>query len=150
MSPIRQVPQLIQGIYQIVNQLEELFPGRPFTPDGHLVGSIGEVLAAHRYGLRLLPCSAERHDAIAPSGVSVQIKATQTASVSLRNEPQHLIVLKLKKCGGFDEAYNGPGALPWLQAGKLQSNGQRCISLARLKTLMRDVSTDKQIPDLHA
>ena len=41
-----EVPRLIGRLYDIVDRLEELFPGRKFTPDGHLVGSIGEVIAA--------------------------------------------------------------------------------------------------------
>ena len=35
-------------LYDLVGQLEHLFPSRSFTLDGHLVGSIGEVLAAER------------------------------------------------------------------------------------------------------
>ena len=46
--------RLIRDLYQIVARLEEAFPGRRFTPDGHLVGSLGEVFAAERYGLTLL------------------------------------------------------------------------------------------------
>jgi hypothetical protein len=30
-----------------------MFPGRHFTPDGHMVGSFGEALAAHHYGIEL-------------------------------------------------------------------------------------------------
>ena len=33
-----------------VAELEAEFPGRHFTLDGHLVGSIGEVMAAYYYG----------------------------------------------------------------------------------------------------
>lgn len=146
MCPVREVPKLVQNLYEIVSRLEELFPGRPFTPDGHLVGSIGEVIAAHRYRLRLLPCSAECHDAVTECGTSVQIKATQGKSVGLRHEPNHLIVLKLKKCGDCEEVYNGPGALPWSAAGSVQSNGQRNISLTKLKNLMSEVPLHLRVP----
>ncbi len=54
-----EVPRLIGRLYDIVDRLEELFPGRKFTPDGHLVGSIGEVIAANLYDLELLPPRAE-------------------------------------------------------------------------------------------
>lgn len=47
MSPTSQVPQLIQEIYQIVNRRDDLFPGRPFTPDRHLVGRRFDPVAAH-------------------------------------------------------------------------------------------------------
>ncbi|MCY4128253.1 MAG: hypothetical protein OXG15_03295 [Gammaproteobacteria bacterium] len=53
-----EVGTLLGDLYRIVNRLEELFPGRKFTPDGHLVGSIGEALAAYMFGLELLPASA--------------------------------------------------------------------------------------------
>ncbi len=44
---IDQIPILIKELYEIVNKLEEHFLAWHFTPDGHLVGSIGEVLAAY-------------------------------------------------------------------------------------------------------
>src|SRR5580704_19671100 len=46
---------LIRQLYTVVAQLEEEFEDRRFTPDGHLVGSIGEVVAAYAFGLKLLP-----------------------------------------------------------------------------------------------
>ena len=55
MTRVDGIPNLIRRLYAIVADLETAFPGRKFTPDGPLVGSIGEVLAAHRYGLELLP-----------------------------------------------------------------------------------------------
>lgn len=55
--PTSYVPALIERLYQVVTELEGHFPGHQFTPDGHLDGSIGEVLGAYRYGLELLPCS---------------------------------------------------------------------------------------------
>jgi len=58
-----EVPGLVRALYAITRRLEDLFPGRHFTPDGHLVGSIGEVLAAHRYDLRLLVAGHPHHDA---------------------------------------------------------------------------------------
>jgi len=51
------VSGLVRDLYRIVDQLEHLFPGRHFTPDGHLVGSLGEVLACERYGLEILEAS---------------------------------------------------------------------------------------------
>ncbi len=36
-----EVPALLGNLYSIVARLEALFPGRKFTPDRHLVGSIG-------------------------------------------------------------------------------------------------------------
>lgn len=36
------VAQKIQMLYSISQELEELFPGRHYTPDGHMIGSIGK------------------------------------------------------------------------------------------------------------
>lgn len=130
----------IKELYAIVNDLEECFPGRHFTPDGHLVGSIGEVLASHYYNLRLLTASSETHDAVSPNGKMVQIKATQVNSIGLSSEPEHLIVLKILKNGEAEEIYNGPGKIVWDVTGDKQKNGQRYVNVSKLKELMKEIS----------
>jgi len=137
-----------RGVSERVKKLEDLFPGRKSTPDGHLVGSLGEGLASHKYGLDLLPNSTELHDAKAPDGRLVQIKATQGRSVALRGSkpPDHLLVLKLNRNGSADEVFNGPGDLAWAKAGARGSNGQRPISLSMLAMLMKDVPQDARLP----
>ena len=65
---VDEIPKLVRKIYQIVGELEHLFPGRRFTPDGHLVGSIGEVLAQDMYDLELLPPGFKTHDAKSRQG----------------------------------------------------------------------------------
>ena len=143
---VDEIPELVREIYRIVGELERLFPGRRFTPDGHMVGSIGEVLAQHMYDLELLPPSYETHDAKSRLGELVQIKATQVKGVSLSSEPSHLLVLKLEKTGHVHVIYNGPGALVWNAAGKTQKNGQRPISLAKLTGLMDKVDSAQRLP----
>ena len=106
---IADVPDLVAKLYEIVNRLEELFPGRKFTPDGHLVGSIGEVIAANLYDLELLPPSTETHDAKAPDGTLVQVKATQGKGIGISSRPDHLLVLKLHRDASAEETYTGPG-----------------------------------------
>ncbi len=145
-SAIDLVPELVRKLYSLVHELEALFPGRRFTLDGHLVGSLGEVVAAHRYALELLPASAEGHDARATDGRLVQVKATQRASVGLQSEPQHLIVLRLLPDGSAEEVYNGPGAPVWNRCGKLQKTGQRPISLSVLRELAAAVSESERLP----
>lgn len=132
---IARIMPRIQEMFRISSDLEETFPGRKFTLDGHLVGSIGEVLAAYHYGLELLQASAQRHDATAPDCHMVQIKATQgTGHVALRSEPEHLIVLLIcSESGKAQEVNNGPGSLVWEACGRMASNGSRPIGLSRLK-----------------
>lgn len=144
---IARIMPRIREMFRISSDLEETFPGRKFTLDGHLVGSIGEVLAAYHYVLELLPASAQRHDAQAQDGRMVQIKATQgTGHVALRSEPEHLIVLLIhSESGKAQEVYNGPGAPVWAACGRLASNGSRPIGLVRLKKLAAQVPENQRL-----
>ena len=111
------VPELLATLYRAVERLEELFPGRKSTLDGHLIRSIGEVIAARMFDLELLPPSAEGHDAKTDDGRLVQVKLTQgNRSVALRgtDPPQHLLVFRLDKRDlGIETVYNGEGRQPW-------------------------------------
>ena len=79
----KRFPKLIAELYGLVDELEAMFPGRKFTPDGHMVGSLGEAIAAHHYGLDLMTMSNEGYDAVI-DGRKVEIKATQGVSVAFR------------------------------------------------------------------
>ena len=129
----------IKELYKITNELESSYPGRKFTIDGHLIGSIGEVIVAEHYGLELLRNSTETHDAVATDGKYVQIKATQINRIAISSEPDYLIVIKIFSDGSWEEVYNGPGKPVWDNAGKMQKNGQRPISLRKLRYLMNSV-----------
>lgn len=139
---------LIKQLYSTVKELEAMFPGRHFTPDGHMVGSIGECLVADAYDLELQTASNKGFDAIARDGRQVEIKATQSKSVAFRSEPEHTIIIKILPDGTFQEAYNGPGSLVWSQfSGKrIPSNGQYQISLSKLKVLHESVSETDRLP----
>ena len=145
MEKIEQIPDLIKQIYEIVSVLEALWPNRQFTPDGHLVGSIGEVLAAYYYGLELLPSSSKVHDAVSKDGRKIQIKATQKNRVALRSKPEHLLVLRILEDGTTKEVYNGTGELVWENAGKMQTNGQRPITLSKLSKLFERVPNSNRL-----
>ncbi len=142
---IGRVPEIVGRLYSVVDELEALFPGRRFTPDGHLVGSLGEVWASFLYDINLAAASTPGHDGRAPDGRDVQIKATHGTSVGLRSEPVHLVVLQLSRQGAPIEIYNGPGATPWKVAGQLQKNGQRSIGIGTLRTLMLNVSENQRL-----
>lgn len=147
-SAIDEIPGLVRDLYALVDRLEKLFRGRKLTLDGHLVGSLGVVLAAHLYGVKPLPESTPVHDAEVPDVTLVQIKATQRNSVGLRAEPHRLLVLKLDREGRAAEVYNGPGKPAWKAAGVLQKNGQRLISLQRLRALMQSVRPEDRLGQL--
>ena len=142
---LEMLEEKIRELYRIITELEETYPGRHFTPDGHLVGSIGEVYVAEKYGLSLLEASKEKHDARSADGRLIQIKITQTDRASICSEPDYPIVIKMDRNGGIEEIYNGKGAAPWNLAGKLQKNGQRSISLSKLISLNDTVPSEDRI-----
>lgn len=136
----KRFPELLRAIYDAVDGLEAMFPGRHFTPDGHLVGSLGEALAAYYYGLELASASSFGHDGTC-NGRQVQVKATQGDRIALSSEPEHLLVISLRRDGTFAEEYNGPGANVWkLVCDKPRpKNGQYQVRLSTLRRLARDV-----------
>ncbi|MCM2971947.1 DUF6998 domain-containing protein [Larsenimonas suaedae] len=140
-----QVGALIDQLYSASDELEALFPGRKFTLDGHLVGSVGEVVAAYMFALTLNPASTLGHDAIAPDGRQVEIKLTQGKTVALRHPPEHLLVLARPKGGALSVIYNGPGEIAWDAAGKRQANGQRPIGLGKLKALAAGLKDEEKL-----
>lgn len=142
----KQAAEKIKQLYEISAELERLFPDRHYTPDGHMIGSIGEALAASYYGLELFTASAETHDAKAADGRLVQIKATQIIRIALSSEPQWLLVLRIHRDGTFSEEYNGPGKLAWEHCGKMQKNGQQPIPLAKLRILQVEVPDSTRLP----
>jgi len=129
------LPAPVAVIYEAVKQLEALYPGRKFTPDGHLVGSIGEVIAAEALGLTLYPASKACHDAYDDKGRDVQIKLTAGKSISLYGDCDRLVVLRITSPEFAEIVYDGDGAPAWQAAGAMGKNGQRPISLKRLRAL---------------
>ena len=140
------IAEKIRKIYEITRELEEMYPGRHFTPDGHMVGGIGEVIAAEEYGLELFEASHPVHDARAQDGKLVQIKATQCDRIAIGERPEYLIVLKIDRDGGFEEVYNGPGDIAWSLVGKRQKTGQCHVSLAKLRAAMAEVPECARLP----
>ncbi len=96
----------------IVSELEARYPERHFTLDGHLIGSIGEIMAAYHYGIELHKASSKTHDGIV-DGREVQIKITQQENIAINDNPEYLLVLYMSKTGDVYEVYNGPGKEPW-------------------------------------
>ncbi len=128
------LPPPVAAIYRAVAELEASYPGRKFTPDGHLVGSIGEVVAAEALGLTLYPMSRAGHDAYDADG-DVQIKMTAGGSVAMYAECVRLVVLRVVSPEEAEIVYDGPGEPAWANAGKSAKNGQRVVRLAKLRAL---------------
>ena len=132
------VGHLVRQFYSLTSELDKLFPKRSFIPDGHIVESFCEVLAAQYFDLELLPASSKIHNArTRDNTVLVQIKSAQGESVVLRSDqvPQHLVVMKLSEAGEPEVIYNGPGALAYSTGAKQPSNGQRAVRLNTLRKI---------------
>lgn len=74
---IQQLPEMIRRFYEIVRDLHAKFPQWEFTPDGRLVGDIGEAFACYHFDLEPLPGNEKTHDARTKDGKLVQVKTTQ-------------------------------------------------------------------------
>jgi hypothetical protein len=142
------VTELLNQLYETTAALEDMFEGRSFSPDGHLVGSIGEVVAAYMFDLRLVSASNKGYDALSNDGRKrqVEIKFTQGDRIGIRHKPQHLIVLQRLKHGHVTVVYNGPGERVW-KDDKTSSNGQKAVSVAALRKLNNDVLDSERLTE---
>lgn len=120
MNRLIKLPPQVAAIYRATAELEERYPGRHFTPDGHLVGSIGEVVAAEALGLTLYSPSHRCHDAFDVNG-DVQIKMTAGKSVGMYSCCNRLVVLKVVSTDEAEIVYDGQATLP----GRTQARWQR-------------------------
>ena len=130
------LPKPVADIYRAVAELEVHY-GRKFTPDGHLVGSIGEVIAAEALGLTLYPMSRAGHDAYDKDG-DVQIKMTARKRIAMYATCDRLVVLRVDSPEEAEIVYDGPGEPVWADAAPAGKNGQRVVSLARLRAIGRE------------
>lgn len=153
MSPRHRTAELVAELHAITAELESLYPGRRFTPDGHLVGSLGEVTAADLFDITLRPASTTGHDAVTSDGRRVEIKATYgNSGIGIRatssDNADVLVVLRLPKSPADDVeiVYNGPFATVREVLGPVQSNGASRISLSRLRMLQDSVAPADQVP----
>lgn len=134
----------VRTLLDQVNALEAMFPGRRFTLDGHLVGSVGEAAAAYHYGVELFLPSTELHDGYVGDR-NVQIKITQTENVLIGEKPEYLIVLYLARTGNIYEVYNGPGIIPWKIPGKPDKRGYKHLRVNKLMSLDKEIKPKDRI-----
>jgi hypothetical protein len=150
--PIRQVPRLIAQLYQTTDELNSLFP-RPFTPDGHLVGSIGEVVAAYLYGVDLARCSTPGFDGRMKDGRTVEIKLTARNRVSISRSDKYadlLIVLQLNSKVGFKEIYAGKFPVKFVDSKKETSRGYHLCSTKELETELKKLDVLNRVKQVES
>nr|WP_141638402.1 hypothetical protein [Leptospira weilii] len=82
--------------------------------------------------------------------IFVQVKTTQRKSIVIAHKPKHLIVLKLKEDGEFQEIYNGKGNRVWnlIKNRKVPKYGYYSISINQLSEVMRQVPLKEKIKEV--
>lgn len=141
------LPAPVAKVCQAITELERMY-GRKFTIDGHLLGSIGEVVAKATLDIDLYGMSRKGHDGMCKTRGEVQIKITTKNSIALRHPCNHLIVLKMDQVGKEAEiVYDGPGAPIWALVAhrKLPSNGQIRVSLAAIEEVKRQIRDTNRV-----
>jgi hypothetical protein len=153
---VDKVNRLIRSLYCVVKELEEEFvdENRKFTLDGHLVGSIGEVVAAYSFGLKTYRAGTRTHDGEKDGKIGYVKLTGGNRNVALSSKPDHPIVMQLREFK-FSLVYNGPGAIVWDRcSGDPAKPGQRPIGLATLRKIQRDtepgemLEQEREFPDL--
>jgi hypothetical protein len=142
---IEELPKLIQKLYAIVADLHGKFPNWEFTPDGRLVGDIGEALVCYHFDLEPLAGNEKTHDAKTIDGKLVQIKTTQKETLGLglqKREFQHLIALFIDANGDPEIVYNGSGKRVWSELGDIKSTA---IGVKRLRKLNETVPDSERL-----
>ncbi len=116
------MPEQVASIYEATAASQAWYPGGKFTPDGHLVGSIGEVIAAEALSLTLYPMSRSGHDDYDANG-DVQIKMTAGKEVRMYATCVRLVVLRVVSSQEAEIVYDGPVQPPWENAKKRKMDG---------------------------
>lgn len=101
----------IKQLLKITRSLKAKY-NKNFTLDGKLVGDIGEVLAAEKYGLKLFGENEPIHDATEiTTGRKVQIKSSFKgySYFPFRDVPDYFLSLNILENGDLEELFNGTG-----------------------------------------
>lgn len=142
-NSIESMLKIYRNMVSEVTCLETMFPGRHFTLDGHLVGSIGEAFAKECYGIDLAIASNSFYDGTVDSRY-VQIKTVQQDRVAIRYASQEcelsnliLLVLYLNKNGCFYEVFNGPIDVLLNNGCQVNSTGYINVTVNKLLYLQK-------------
>ncbi|MCX6718420.1 MAG: hypothetical protein NTY81_02355 [Candidatus Staskawiczbacteria bacterium] len=147
----------VKNVFHSCRDLSKLSGGmRKFTPDGRMVGDIGEVIAGVFYQIELHDVG--RHDWDGTyNGRNVQIKATSGDGTYLKEPPEDgfadglLMVFQIdRESGEYKSIYNGDIQRVWeaLNNLKIDRTGAKMIPLDRLKELQKSVLPKDIIPEV--
>lgn len=102
----------IKQLIEITSKLRGRYK-RSFTLDGNLVGDIGEVLVAAKYGIELYPPNSRVHDGYEKStGKLVQIKSSfdNKSYYPCNHTPNYILCVRILPTGELEELFNGKGS----------------------------------------
>jgi hypothetical protein len=143
----------IKELLAITKKLKDKYIhlNKNFSLDGKLVGDIGEVLAAEKYGLILLEENAEVYDAIEEkTGRKVQIKSSFKGNsyfpYGQHRIPDYFLSIVLNEDGDITELYNGPGQFVfenYILKNNLKAYKNNYYTLAKGKLL----ALNAQVPE---
>ena len=137
----------IASIYEIANELGREFNISKCTPDGHLLGAIGQIAAKIAFGLQFGSNEKEHNCTWSDKGkiLNIQVRSTGRGSVAIRKEPEYLIAIEITETGRLYLLYNGPGKFVW-EMVRHQKQPQKYASKNQLLEAQQDVSLSSQIP----
>ena len=150
----------IKQLLDITKKLRDKYIhlNKQFSLDGKLVGDIGEVLAAEKYGLKLLEENAPIHDAKeVASGRMVQIKSSFKGYCYFPygedKIPDYFLSIQMDEDGVITELFNGPGRYVYehyILKNKLKPyrNSYYSLSKGELVKLRDQVPTNEKIKEL--
>ncbi len=145
----------INELLEITKKLKEKYD-RNFTLDGNLVGDIGEVLAAEKYGLELFKKNTHVHDAFELSTKRlIQIKSSfsNTSYFPCNNVPDFFLAIQILNDGTIEELFNGKGSFivtNYIKKRGLKANGRYLYTLSGeiLRKINKDVPTQDKIKEV--
>ncbi|MBI5574120.1 MAG: hypothetical protein HY919_06175 [Elusimicrobia bacterium] len=152
MKEIDVLIKAIRNLYDAVNELQSAFGNRHFTPDGKMVGDIGEAIAELVYDLKIDNNSLKHWDGywtnLKGEKRKVQIRATQGDWTYLKKPPHNgtFLLIKINTDGTFKTVYNGDIMTVWNKRKHLKSK-EKTISLKELEQLNKTVVTSEKIPE---
>jgi len=140
----------IKKMFLVREELHAAFPKKPFTPDGRMIGDIGEAIAEICYKIIIDDKLRKDWDGTREGGnykyLEVQIKATQKDGTYLKKPPHDggLLVFKIFPDKKWKCYYNGSILRVWnyLNLQNPDNTGAKIISLDRLERLDKTINGD--------
>ena len=143
----------IRKMFEAQRELQTAFPKRLFTPDGRMIGDIGEAIAEMAYRVTVDAKSRKdwdgKREETCDGCPEVQVRATQGDETYIKKPPEdgRLLVFKIFRDGTWECCYNGGARSVWNSQATRKANerGEKFIKLQALKVLNQTVADAERI-----